>query len=249
MRQRVPQHIARLLVVMAATAHAAGAQSDSGSVKPSVGTVDGLVADSALAPLLGATVSLMGGDVHVVTGENGRFRIVGLTSGDHVLLVRRLGFDGASVPVHVDPGEMSRITVALDHVVTHLSAMDVTAFGATSMKMTEFYKRRAFGQGIFLTRGEIDQTNEINALDLLRGIPSIIVIRKGLEDGIVGSTRSGCVLQIVIDGFPVGSGGVPSPRDIAGIEVYPGPATVPLQFQNLRGARCGVVLIWTGDGR
>ena len=33
------------------------------------------------------------------------------------------------------------------------------------------------------------------------------------------------------------------PEDVEAVEVYPGPASVPIQFQAL--AECGVLLIWT----
>jgi hypothetical protein len=249
MFRHVSRQVAGLLVVMGVATHVASAQSDGGTVKPSVGTVDGLVTDTVLAPIVGATVSLLGSDLHVVTGENGRFRIVGLASGDHVLLVRRLGFEGIWAPVHVEAGETSRLTIALDPVAAHLDAVEVRAHGATTMKMAEFNERRTFGQGIFLTHDEIERQNKPRAFDLLQGIPSIKVFRNSMGDGVVLSTRASCALQILVDGFPVGAGNIPSPRELAGIEVYSGPATVPMRYQNTRGARCGVVLMWTGDGR
>jgi hypothetical protein len=37
-----------------------------------------------------------------------------------------------------------------------------------------------------------------------------------------------------------------APEDIHGIEVYPGPATVPAEFASMRGtSRCGLVMGWT----
>lgn len=39
---------------------------------------------------------------------------------------------------------------------------------------------------------------------------------------------------------------LPTPKEIAGIEVYDGPATVPAQFNGL-DRRCGMVLVWTKD--
>jgi hypothetical protein len=40
---------------------------------------------------------------------------------------------------------------------------------------------------------------------------------------------------------------LPAPRDVAGVEVYAGPSTVPLQFSGA-DRRCGMVLVWTKDG-
>jgi hypothetical protein len=39
---------------------------------------------------------------------------------------------------------------------------------------------------------------------------------------------------------------LPTPKEIAGIEVYDGPATVPAQFSGM-DRRCGMVLVWTKD--
>jgi hypothetical protein len=40
---------------------------------------------------------------------------------------------------------------------------------------------------------------------------------------------------------------LPSPRELAGIEVYAGAATIPPQFAGFNRG-CGIILIWTKDG-
>jgi hypothetical protein len=40
---------------------------------------------------------------------------------------------------------------------------------------------------------------------------------------------------------------LPSPREMAGIEVYAGNATMPIQYANLKNM-CGIILVWTKDG-
>jgi hypothetical protein len=40
---------------------------------------------------------------------------------------------------------------------------------------------------------------------------------------------------------------LPSPHELAGIELYTGPATLPVRYNSL-DARCGLILIWTKDG-
>jgi hypothetical protein len=40
---------------------------------------------------------------------------------------------------------------------------------------------------------------------------------------------------------------LPSPREMMGIEVYAGSATIPPQFAGF-GTSCGVILVWTKDG-
>jgi hypothetical protein len=40
---------------------------------------------------------------------------------------------------------------------------------------------------------------------------------------------------------------LPSPRNLMGIEVYNGAATMPPQFSGMNRG-CGVILVWTKDG-
>lgn len=40
---------------------------------------------------------------------------------------------------------------------------------------------------------------------------------------------------------------LPTPKTLAGIEVYAGPSTVPPQFSGMNRG-CGVILVWTKGG-
>lgn len=69
-------------------------------------------------------------------------------------------------------------------------------------------------------------------------------------------------MQIYVDGVPLTDAGphsnspydltqLPSPKDIMGIEVYSGAATVPLWLPTGPEAGklgCGAILVWTEDG-
>ena len=57
--------------------------------------------------------------------------------------------------------------------------------------------------------------------------------------------------------LPRGDVDLPSPKELAGIEVYANTATVPLQYKTFGGdamghkyggAFCGVILLWTRSG-
>jgi len=41
---------------------------------------------------------------------------------------------------------------------------------------------------------------------------------------------------------------LPSPKEIAGIEVYNGAATIPLKYKSRSVGFCGLILIWLRDG-
>ena len=62
-----------------------------------------------------------------------------------------------------------------------------------------------------------------------------------------GFSGGGCDLNVYLDGTLVRGGGVDEfvlPIEIAGIEVYAGPAQLPAEFAG-SDARCGAVVIWT----
>jgi hypothetical protein len=75
--------------------------------------------------------------------------------------------------------------------------------------------------------------------------------------GLAMSRRSlpakSCPYQFFIDGVEIPTPRVdidlPSPKEIAGIEVYNSAETIPLQYKNTHGAGfCGVILLWTRSG-
>ena len=69
--------------------------------------------------------------------------------------------------------------------------------------------------------------------------------------GMTSTGEATCFMTVFVDNVPMPSPFnlelLPSPRDIAGIEVYAGAATIPYQFGGL-DRMCGVILVWTKDG-
>ena len=68
--------------------------------------------------------------------------------------------------------------------------------------------------------------------------------------GVREQTVQGCPMQVYIDAVamptPFSLDLLPPPNNLAGIEMYTGPATTPLQFGGA-DRRCGVILVWTKD--
>ncbi|MDQ3950441.1 MAG: energy transducer TonB, partial [Gemmatimonadota bacterium] len=61
---------------------------------------------------------------------------------------------------------------------------------------------------------------------------------------------SRCAPLVWLDGAPAMAGefdlDVISPGTVSGIEIYPGPATVPVEFRSTRGLEaCGVIVVWS----
>jgi hypothetical protein len=244
-----------------------------------VGTFDGLVTDTTLAPLADAEVTVLRTSLKVRTGTNGRFRITQLPAGQYVIIVRRLGFHPASGILEVQPNDTLRYSYALVRAPQGLDTVHV-ATERRSLRMMEFDDRRKLGEGQFLTQEEIDRHNSVFVSDLVRFFFRGIKIKEGgggkgsggqIQEYATSSRGGGgaamlgnpgnpqtqvivpvdCYMKIVIDDVPMPAPFdlhlLPPPREIAGIELYTGPATLPVRFNGL-DAWCGLILIWTKDG-
>jgi Carboxypeptidase regulatory-like domain/TonB-dependent Receptor Plug Domain len=226
---------------------------------PQRGVIDGAVTDSSLAPIEGATITIFQTPVRVSTGASGRFRIQQVPAGQYLIIVQRIGFRPASGIVEVAPDDTLRLAYTLNRAVTNLPATVVTEQRLT-MKLAEFESRRQFsekfGGGQFLTQADIEQRGSIFTPDLVRTFLGVNVKSAGPFKEFAFSTRQGnCPVEIFLDGIrqkdqtggPVNLDDLPVPSEIAGIEMYTGPAVVPLQYAGM-GTPCGVLLIWTKDG-
>jgi hypothetical protein len=207
------------------------------------GTNDGVVTDTNLVSLANASASILGSSLQVVTGANGRFRIIGVSAGHYILIVRRLGYAPTSSALEVGAGDTLRMSFALVRSV----ALDTVrvATKRSSMRLAEFEDRRRAGVGHFITQAEIDRRNSVFVADLLRTVVSVTIAEKD-DKQIAANLRSGnaCPFLIVLDGVPLPMNpppnlrDLPSPKELAGIEIYSGPATLPLQYKSA-GTGCG----------
>jgi hypothetical protein len=241
------------------------AQQPAAKPAPVRGILDGVVTDTSLVPLGNAEVLVVGSSLRLATGASGRFRFVDVPPGQWVVMVRHVGYEPMTIVVDVNGADTLRLSFALEHTATTLGTVTVAAKGG-SPRMAEFDERRKNGLGQFLTQDDIAKHNALRATELIRTISSVNVrgtAPKGgnpawvaysyRPGGSGGGRRSGgllCEFQVVVDDIPMPAGynldDLPGPKDIAGIEVYSGPATIPLQFKGFDRS-CGVILVWTKD--
>ncbi|MFI5281253.1 MAG: TonB-dependent receptor plug domain-containing protein, partial [Gemmatimonadales bacterium] len=168
----------------------------------------------------------------------------------YVLVVRRLGFAPSSSVLQVAGGDTLRMSFALERIVNALDTV-VVAEKQLSPRLTEFEDRRKAGFGHFVTQAEIDKRNPVYTADLLRVMPSVNVVSPARGGHVAVNFRGRCAFKIFLDGivFPsTNLDDLPSPRELAGIEVYSGPSTIPFQYKSISGSTCGVILVWTRDG-
>jgi hypothetical protein len=213
------------------------------------GTIEGIVTDTSLAPLAGASVTILRPNVRVETEASGRFRIPRIPAGQYIVIVRHLGHRPASGIIEVPANDTARLNYMLGPVSAQLERTVVSELRLSS-ELDEFDQRRRRGQGEFLTQSDIDRRNAAQTADLFRVLNSVTLVLTKWGNFIAGR-REGCAAAVFVDNvlLPRGTNteGLPSPRDIVAVEVYAGAATAPPQFA-AGASSCGVVLIWTRLG-
>jgi hypothetical protein len=189
----------------------------------------------------------------VQTGPSGGFALDGAPAGSQVVEVAAIGYEPEVREVELRPGGTTRIEVQLAKPPQILPALQVVG-RLGGRHGTTMLSRARRGWGHYLTSDQIERRMALSVEDLLRGMPGLRV----LPYGIVSSRGSGsplggsCGPRLFVDGswLPIDlANGDPIPipaSDVAGIEVYGGPAGVPIEFQ--QGSSCGVVAIWTKHG-
>ena len=98
-----------------------------------------------------------------------------------------------------------------------------------------------------MTQTEIEKLNLQAVPDLLRHFMSVEITTGGIAVNRRLMPAQSCPFQFYIDGVAIPTPRVytdlPSPKEIAGIEVFTGSGIIPSQYKNTHGAGfCGVVL-------
>jgi hypothetical protein len=239
----------------------AGAQS---------GTVALLVIDDATdAAVPDVRVSIAGQRGEGVTDARGQFVLSGAKPGKVVLILRRLGYNPGSMMVDVTAGDTARVTFALTVAPRELTTVAVrdTLLTSTSPFLRDFERRVAnhAGSATYIARAEIDMRRPSQTTDLLRRVSSIkiadslgvlMAVSRRMQKPVTRRGAPGlfldlanCPLQVAVDGQLKEWGyavNTIAPSEIHGIEIYPGPSTIPAEYASMRrDAACGLILIWT----
>lgn len=255
MRYRVSRRSAVVALAFAATSNLGAQVGASGA--SSAARITGRVADAVGSAIVKAEIVVTNTTFRAETGTDGRFDLGGLPSGPVEVIVRRLGFSPAKIPLELGAGELRDIRVLLSPVAMLMDSVAVTAEAPTIEKAYGgFEMRKSRGFGTFITREQIDKKNPRVTTDLFRTVSGVKLLRESGTPTVV-STRLGtlayCPVRYFIDGasYPLYGQSIDimvQVADIGAIEVYPGGATVPPQFGG-RESACGVVAIWTRQGQ
>ncbi len=227
------------------------------------GTIEGVVTDTALRPVQGADIAVIGTSVRLKTGANGRFRLFQIPRGQYLLVVRQIGYAPTSAILDIAADDTLRLSYALERSTNLLDTMRVIGT-RVSLRMLDFERRRQQGIGQFITQEYIEKRGSLAVSDFLRTLRGVDVSRLTGEEfqgtialsrreggSLGGDGANACAMQVLLDGIVLPRNFnldlLPTPKQISGIEVYTGAATVPPQFGGV-DRRCGLIAVWTRDG-
>ncbi|HEU5173244.1 MAG TPA: TonB family protein [Gemmatimonadaceae bacterium] len=219
------------------------------------GIVAGVVRTELGVPVPRAELTVEG-IAPVLSDSEGRFRIAGVCAGSAAVSARRLGYRAGTWHVDVRASETTAVELTIFASPYELAPVVVRAAGGTTRRLRDFYLRRHRGSGTFLTRDDLAPFEGRPVTDALRArVPGVQVYRGG------GTIRNHvrlrgqrCAPMVWLDGMSTPAGeydlDVIESSSIAGVEVYPGPSTIPAEFRTPFGREgCGgAIVIWTRVG-
>lgn len=218
------------------------------------------------APVVAATISVVGGTATTETNRRGSFVLSGVPVGVHELAVRHLGYAPLSHVVSVSRGITTEVEIGLVPDPVEMEPIVATAMRPRRLEVGGFYERKYWGElvggGTFLTAADIERRGPVLISHMIADEPGIRLgncrLRRGscmLLNARVASEFSpgGCPLSIYLDNTRVrGLGGrdgqsiddLVRPHEIAGVEIYRSAASLPGEFAG-SDSQCGVIAIWT----
>jgi outer membrane receptor for ferrienterochelin and colicin len=176
---------------------------------------------------------------------------------------RRIGFAPGEIAINVEAASVTVPIVMRVASTPTLDTMRVVGARIVSGRLDEFEARRRNHQAtVSITREEIEKRNPVESWQMLRGIAGVTVATRDYK--VVATSRRAmisrfdnapCFLLVMVDGVPLSKVGtesgfnlqeLPPPDQIHGIEVFVGPASIPLQYGGTgNGKWCGLIAIWT----
>lgn len=148
----------------------------------------------------------------------------------------------------------------LNPVATELSPVSVNENSA-SQRLQDFDERRKHGNGEFFDRHDIESRPVVAMADIIRESTNVRLAIAGAKVLAMSAREwTSCPMQVYVDGVAMAGAGdsapfdlnlLPSPQDVMAMEIYAGPASVPLWLPagpHAGKRTCGAILVWTRDG-
>lgn len=247
----------RCVHVLAAVSLVPLAWTAAPAQEASTAVLNGRVFDASTAePVNAARVRLVGAGREATTDESGRFRLAEVEPGAHLLEVRHLSYETVSDSIAVPGADEFVVEIRVAPDAIEIAPLVVEGRSA-KLASVGFYERRETGLGAFVSREDLRERPVFELSDYMARMPGVRRVRQW--DGTSrlqlrgrNTIMSDCRTQYILDGVPAEmvAAGIDevSPEAVAGIEIYRGASEVPPRFAVGR-AMCGVIVIWTRDGR
>lgn len=233
---------------IAAATGARGARVVTGTAR-----VRGTVRDTLGRPLVGARVVVPGNDVEATVAPGGAYSLDQLPAGTWSVEARAVGYQPVRVVLDLKSGEEATADMQLAIVPPVVDTVRVRA-DLSARNLSGFEERRKAGMGgYFMDEAKITARRAQWMSDLLRGTPGITIQpRSNGRDEVRMRGLGGngdCWPTVYFNGVeaPLERGiidDIVRPDDVKGVEIYPGTATMPMQYRGRTG--CGSIVIWTG---
>lgn len=204
-------------------------------------------------PLTKARVTLELGALETTTDTDGRFLFRATRPGIDVVTVNLVGFSEMSIPVDLERGSTTTVTLHLSPEAVRMDDITVTARPGWQLEESGFYDRRDRGLGIYFGPETIERRQPNRATDLLRNLSGIYVASPRQGTSRVQMRRASanrtCPPRLYVNGTLARGQTLDDVHasDLLALEVYKGPGQTPAQFQRETGgyADCGVIVAWT----
>lgn len=203
----------------------------------------------------------------VITGPGGRALLPEVDPGPVVVRARHVGYSPGDVSVTLTPGRnvvpilMSTVTAPLLDTVRVLGR----ARTAGIQRHSEFEDRLQLrAASAAFTAADIDKRGPVDAWQMLQNVPGLKIVDSGMvtaessrgQKVTPALTLVPCYFVVMVDAVemkPIRPSDaafdlrlLPKPNEIHGIEVFDGPARIPVQYMGARSDTwCGLIMIWT----
>jgi hypothetical protein len=203
----------------------------------------------------------------VVTGPTGRALLPEVEPGKIIVRARHVGYTPGEVTMDVSPGRNLVPIVMSSVTLPMLDTMRVTALSRTARidRHFEFEERlRMHAANAAFTKEDIDKRGPVDVWQMLLNVPGVKIVDSGMVTAestrgmkvLPNMTLIPCYFRILVDGMEmkptrpqdlaVDLRLLPKPNEVHGIEVFDGPARIPLQYSGARDDTwCGMIMIWT----
>jgi len=193
------------------------------------------------SPLPGAHVAA--DSTRRVTDAEGTVRFRDLAPGAVTVSAAFLGYTSADTTLALT--RSVRLAFALRPEPQALAQVEVEGERVNTARL-----ERVGFYAVFLTREDLDRRGALAFSDAFRGVPGLRIETRAGRAVLVSTRRRSCSPSLFLDGtraqFLEDFLDSVSLRDVLAVEVYRGPAEVPLAYSaTIHATDCGAVLVWT----